>query len=96
MQESEAKKDPITIGNHEHLQNLENLVVVICGDFTGGGGGGGGLVFEVGYGVLFYRVLFRPLELTMLVLSLPCWPLLWPDSGRSRWRRFENWGREDG
>ena len=54
---SEAKKDPITIGNHENLQNLENLVVVICGDFAGGGGGGGCLVFKVGYGVLFYGFL---------------------------------------
>ena len=45
--------------NHENFENLESLVVVICEDFAGGGGGGGCLVFKVGYGVLFYGVLFN-------------------------------------
>ena len=54
---SEAKKDPIAIGNHE---NLENLVVVICGVFPGGGGGGGGLVFEVAMGSFFIGYFLGP------------------------------------
>ena len=35
-------------------------------------------------------------KFTTLGLFWPCWPLSWPDSGRSWRKRFEKWGRGAG